>query len=58
MDSKKLNSGDLVVLKKNQLIIYTLIRLTKNGLHALCINFRGEQKDFPVFTLQKFNLAR
>ncbi|MGC4034711.1 MAG: hypothetical protein QM764_02030 [Chitinophagaceae bacterium] len=57
MEQSKLNSGDLVVLKTNQLIIYKLIRLTKSGLNAVCMNFKGEQKIFPTFNLKKLNLA-
>lgn len=55
MAKKKLNSGDLVVLKTSRMIVYKLIRLTKDGMNALCLNFRGEQKTISIFNLEKFS---
>ena len=54
MKYKKLKQGDFVVLKTNWVIIYQLLKVTRDGLHAICINFLGEKKEIPVFYLEKY----
>ncbi|MES1219677.1 MAG: hypothetical protein ABUT20_29525 [Bacteroidota bacterium] len=52
----KLKAGDNVVLKANWIIIYKLIKITKDGINAICMNFRGEEKMIPLFNLEKYYL--
>lgn len=54
MIRKKFKQGDFVVLKTSWIIIYKLVKVTRDGLYALCINFLGEEKEIPVYNLEKY----